>query len=89
MCVAEHRPQPLELTLHHLHPKYLGGPTNGVLVALCPSSHVSVHEVLRTLIVVGPMPYRLALQQWPGLNRYVHALAHEGYRAWHAAQDVA
>lgn len=90
VCVAEHRPFPLELHFHHVVPLTWGGPdVESNRVALCPSTHVNVHEILRTLMQVGPMSYWLALQEWPGLNRYAFRLALDGYDRWRTMQQQA
>lgn len=83
ICVAEHRPQPQELHAHHVHPLSLGGPDDAAnLRFLCPTCHVTVHELLRAFLSTGrALPWGEALARWPGLNRYAHALAVEGFAA--------
>lgn len=47
VCVTVHRPQPVELHAHHVWPKSEGGPADGELLWLCPTTHVNVHELWR------------------------------------------
>lgn len=82
-CVAEHRPAPLELHRHHILPLAAGGadePDN--VVWLCPSGHVSTHELLRIIVARNG---RLTWTEATGMyeqtvSRYAFALAHEGWR---------
>ena len=88
LCVAEHRPAPLEFNRHHILPLYLGGPnTEDNTAWLCPTAHTNVHELLRLLMRDGSLTWgqALALYDVP-VSRYAFALAHEGYRRWKAAQ---
>lgn len=81
-CVAEHRPSPLELNLHHILPLGMGGldvPSNTVW--LCPTGHGSVHEILREICRRGgSLSWGEATALWDRpVSRYAFALAHEGY----------
>lgn len=83
-CVYEHRPTPLELNVHHILPQYLGGPDVALnRIALCPTTHANVHEILRLLLRDGPLTYGEvdAANERP-VSRYAYALAVEGYRRW-------
>lgn len=92
-CVARHRPEPLELHRHHVHPLGMGGRDEpGNVVWLCPTAHTSVHEVLATMLrAAQPYSWGMALRRWPGLNRVVHQVALAGYQAVvnQAARDAA
>lgn len=87
-CVTEHRPHPLELNLHHVLPLYLGGPdvdTNKVW--LCPSAHVSVHELLRLMMRVGPLTWgEVGLVYDERVSRYAYHLAAEGYSRFQSSR---
>lgn len=86
-CVAEHRPQPQELQRHHVWPLSLGGPDDDAnLRWLCPTCHVTVHELLRAFLAAGRvLSWGEALARWPGLNRYAHSLAVAGFVAVQAS----
>lgn len=87
-CQAQHRPHPLELNLHHVQPAAMGGPSDEAnLVALCPTSHVNTHELLRLMLKAGrPLlwPEVGAIYDVP-VNRYSYRLALLGYRRVAAA----
>lgn len=86
-CVADHRPTPAELNLHHVHPLGWGGPDDrrdwrigGNGAWTCPTIHVCTHELLRLYVVhAGPPPYAVLVEHRL-LNRYCRALAAEGWR---------
>ena len=83
LCVAEHRPAPLEYEHHHILPAEHGGPTTPAnLVWICPTTHTNTHEILRELIHRGGhLTWTEALDLWDvPLSRYAYALAQEGYR---------
>lgn len=84
LCVAEHRPAPLELHLHHIWPLGLGGPdTPENVVALCPTTHANTHELFRLLARDGSLTWARALELYDvPVSRYAFAVAHEGYRRW-------
>lgn len=88
VCVVEHRPPCLELNVHHVLPISLGGlDIPGNRVALCPTTHVNVHELLRHMHRHGPMTYRQAQDMQPRpVSRYAYDLALEGYRRYLAAR---
>ncbi len=84
-CVSEHRPPVLEYAYHHIFPKALGGPDGPEnLVALCPSSHANVHELLRLMLRTGRTLTDWELQQVEDrpVSRYAAALARDGYTRW-------
>ncbi len=87
MCVAEHRPYPLELERHHILPKYLGGsdePDN--LVFIDPTTHANAHELLRLMFSTGRALTDHELQAvYPvPVSRYAADLARTGYRLFTA-----
>ncbi len=86
LCVADHRPPPLELNIHHIVPIFLGGgdvASNKII--LCPSTHVSVHEILRLLLRDGMLTYgEVDAVNDRTVPRYAYALAVEGYQRWKA-----
>jgi hypothetical protein len=87
-CVADHRPPYLELELHHVWPRYLGSPEDSETVAICSTTHTSIHELLRLMLRAGrPLTYHQCqqLEDRP-VSRYAHGLAVEGYRRWAATQ---
>lgn len=88
-CVAEHRPPPLELHRHHVWPLALGGPdVEENLLDLCPTTHASVHVVLRNLLRYGVLTRREAQDVIPGdrvVAGYAHDVALTGYQHFLAA----
>lgn len=86
-CVADHRPAPAELNLHHVWPLGWGGPDDrkdwrrgGNGAWACPTLHVNVHELLRLYVThAGPPPYAVLVEHRL-LNRYGRLLAAEGWR---------
>lgn len=88
LCVADHRPAPLEFEWHHVRPLGDGGEHTlpGVMdrngVWLCPTAHTNAHEILRLIVRRrGVLPWSEALALWETpVSRYAFALAHEGYR---------
>lgn len=88
LCVAEHRPPPLEYFEHHVWPSGMGGPdTADNRVFVCPTTHANVHELLRMMVKAGPLTYRQCqtIQPRP-VSRYAYDLAALGYERWLAAQ---
>lgn len=86
-CVAEHRPPYLELQAHHVLPLYLGGSEDGETVWLCPTTHTSVHELLRLMLRAGrALSYHecQVIQSRP-VARYAWELAARGYALWRAS----
>jgi hypothetical protein len=83
LCVADHRPAPLELEHHHVWPLGMGGPDVAAnLVWLCSTAHGNVHELLR-LILAADRPlsdYELQQPEDRPVSRYAAVLAREGYR---------
>jgi hypothetical protein len=91
-CVADHRPAPLELNRHHIHPLAAGGPDDDSNIAwICPTTHANVHELLRLIVArCGDLPWTVvtALYEQP-VSRYAFHLAHEGWRRMTAAKETA
>ena len=44
-----HWPRVAEVELHHIWPKYMGGPADGALIKACPTGHSNVHIGIRWL----------------------------------------
>lgn len=87
-CVTEHRPAPLELERHHIHPLGLGGPDVVQNVAwVCPTTHTNVHELLRWFINESRVvPWRDVTDRYEqAVSRYAYDLAKEGYQRYVAA----
>lgn len=82
-CRATHSPAPLGLEVHHIWPTGLGGPDVAAnKVAVCPTTHTNVHELLREIQKrSGQLTFSdaTALFDEP-VSRYAFALAQEGYR---------
>jgi len=66
---SNHRPTPAISQLHHVWPMGMGGPADGERVPLCGTHHLDVHEAIRALVAVKPMPR--------GIGRAELALARE------------
>lgn len=81
-CVSEHRPPVLELHAHHSWPVYLGGPKDGPVVWVCPTTHASIHELLRMMLRAGRVLSYWECQVWSPrpVARYAWTLAAEGFR---------
>lgn len=82
-CVADHRPLPLIIELHHKFPqaeqkKVYGRIVDNERVALCSNSHDSVHVVLTAMLAGKP---------YPRVNPYILGIAREGYRRIKAAAE--
>jgi len=76
-CVGDHRPLVLEYEKHHLWPIGMGGPEHkATLLLLCPSTHSSVHRILRDMVKNDWHPRR---RHEPA---YAHHVATLGYQAW-------
>lgn len=81
-CVKRHSPTPAELHAHHRHPLSMGGPVDGEMVWLCPTSHVDCHELIRRWIEHdGCPPWEVRRY----FGRYVQDLARDAFRAWDLA----
>ncbi len=92
MCVAEHRPEPLEPHRHHILPKSDGGPdTEDNLVTLCPTTHANAHDLLRLIRKRrGALTYRQAQQLYTEpVSRYAFAIARLGWLRMQARADAA
>ena len=78
-CSADHRPAPLELHAHHIHPLYLGGPdVPDNKVWLCPTAHTNVHELLRLMMRAGRLTWgEVTTTSEQPVSRYAFRLAHQ------------
>lgn len=80
-CRTTHSPYPLELNFHHVWPLAMGGPdVPSNLVAVCPTTHANIHEILRLLMRNGPLTWGEigALYDVP-VSRYAFDVAWAGY----------
>lgn len=79
-CVADHRPTPAELHVHHVLPlSWGGGDTAANRVWLCPTAHVNVHELLAAYRrSYGVVPWDVRRR----FSAYVRALAARGWDAY-------
>jgi hypothetical protein len=72
VCVTDHRPTVVGTDWHHVVPLAWGGPdVHENLVELCPTTHRSLHDLLRWVVREQKWPPRDVLYQFP---RYVRAL---------------
>jgi len=79
-CAVFHRPAPLELHAHHIHPIYLGGDPRGETVWLCPTAHTNVHELLRLMIRDGGLSWTAAGDLYDqSVSRHAYYLASKAY----------
>lgn len=85
-CTPDHRPPYLETEEHHILPIYLGGPKDGELVNLCPTTHTNVHEIIRLFLKYGKISYRVVqkMQDRP-VSKYAYNVALMGYIRYLAA----
>ena len=71
-CVTDHRPTVVGTDWHHVVPLAWGGPdVHENLIELCPTTHRSLHDLLRWVVREQKWPPRDVLYQFP---RYVRAL---------------
>ncbi len=77
----------MEFFVHHIHPVGMGGPdVASNRIALCPTTHANVHEVLRLLVKEGMKTYRqVAVANSRIVSHYAYDLAVDGYERWLAA----
>lgn len=81
-CVADHRPVPLEMHVHHVWPLGDGGPNvTGNMVTLCPTTHSSAHDLLRAIKRSGgTLTYRRAQELYTEpVSRYAYSVARLGW----------
>ena len=72
VCVTDHRPTVVGTDWHHVVPLAWGGPdVHENLIELCPTTHRSLHDLLRWVVREQKWPPRDGLYQFP---RYVRAL---------------
>ncbi len=91
LCMVTHRPHPLELHRHHVWPLYLGGPDiEANIVWLCPSGHVSCHELLRHMVRADrPLTdHELRAMYDVPVSEYAAQLARDGFNAYAAGRGT-
>lgn len=77
-CVTDHRPAVVGTDFHHVVPLGWGGPDVAEnIVELCPTSHRSLHDLLRWMVRQQQWPPREVLYRYP---RYVQNLAARALR---------
>lgn len=84
LCVAEHRPAPLEYVEHHVWPSGMGGPDVAAnRIWICDTTHRNAHELLRLFL----RDHRIwswgevgDLYTQP-VSRYAYRVAAVGFRA--------
>src|SRR3954453_7503773 len=77
-CVTDHRPAVVGTDFHHVVPLGWGGPdTRENVVELCPTTHRSLHDLLRWVVREQAWPPREVLYQYP---RYVRQLGARAVR---------
>lgn len=82
LCMATHRPAPLELVKHRLLPGEHGGTyAEDNVVWLCPTTHVNVHELLRFFVDLGFTPsfYEVTALYEAPVSRYAYQIAAKGH----------
>jgi hypothetical protein len=84
-CVSDHRPKVAELQEHHLHPVYLGGAKDGETVFICPSTHVSAHELIRLYLKLDGPPPAGVMNDYA---RYARVLAAEAWSRYTASRSA-
>lgn len=81
VCVTDHNPNVITFHEHHIWPLGMGGPdTRANIVLLCPTSHASVHHLIREYDKAGGEPPWDVRKRF---NLYVRSLAKQG---WEMAQ---
>jgi hypothetical protein len=83
LCVTEHRPRPDELHAHHIVPLYADGPdTEENVVWVCPTTHASIHELLRAWErYEGEPPWSVRRYYGPYTRRYAEL-------GWQGMQEI-
>lgn len=77
-CVTDHRPAVVGTDFHHVVPLGWGGPdVKENIVELCPTTHRSLHDLLRWIVREQRWPGREVLYRFP---RYVQLLAARAVR---------
>lgn len=86
-CLSDHRPEPMELTLHHVWPSGDGGPDVAEnREPVCPTTHYNVHEMYRAMKkanMVIPLSVFSEFYIVP-VNRFSYNLAVLGIRRYFA-----
>jgi hypothetical protein len=82
LCGAWPNPNVHRRELHHVWPKGLGGPENGLQTPLCPNHHDLVHEFIDVLID------NQGVIHTHKFSNSVRALAMRGYLSWKAGKLV-
>lgn len=76
-CVGKHVPLPTVLHRHHVIPKYLGGTdASDNLITICPTTHNSVHGLLRQYARFKGLPPGRIRKHY---SQYVQDLAERGW----------
>lgn len=91
-CMVIHRPAPLELHRHHIHPLGMGGPDHwSNEVDVCPTTHANIHEIIRHMVKAGRMlSYNECnLLYVVPLSSYAWTLAAQGYNLSRKENDDA
>jgi hypothetical protein len=79
-CVTEHRPAVVGTDFHHVVPRAWGGPDVAEnIVELCPTTHRSLHDLLRWAVRNQAWPPRAVLYRYP---RYVRQLGARAVREY-------
>lgn len=74
---AYHSPRPQDVDLHHILPKFMGGPDEeSNMVRVCPTGHRNVHLLLAEYLRIHAKPPWAVLRQYGGDERY---LAQDGW----------
>lgn len=92
LCVAEHRPAPLDGEFHHVWPLGMGGPdVEENLTFLCPTAHTNVHAILRLHVKADRVLTwtEVGARFEEPVSRYAYSLACLGFRRWKARSLVA
>lgn len=77
-CVTDHRPTVVGTDFHHVVPLAWGGPdTLDNIIELCPTTHRSLHDLLRWVVKEQKWPPREVLYRFP---RFVRALGARAVR---------
>jgi hypothetical protein len=82
-CVSDHNPNVVVFERHHIWPLGMGGPDDpSNIELLCPTTHMSVHHLLRAWFKYDVAP------DWDVARHfsfYTRTLARRGYERWVAA----
>lgn len=78
-CCVTHTPKPYRLDNHHVIPAAWGGPTTAAnLIAICPTTHENIHQLLNEYQRInGVPPWSFRCQ----FNAYAREKAAEAWAA--------